>query len=134
MNNYDNEFSIFFLIEYFSSTKKFSRHLIFQLKDPFFDNIAVGKFVNLILEDIHGCLINHQCSKIINFLSTNQQFIHSCTCQLRQYIWSLETLVPHLQADPAWDRRLLLLLRHLLLRLKKMLLYLHPLHFLWRVN
>jgi hypothetical protein len=28
------------------------------------DNIAVGKFVNLILEDIHGCLINHQCSSM----------------------------------------------------------------------
>ena len=43
------------------SAKKFSRHLIFQTKDPFLDNIAVGKFVNLILEDVHGCLINHQC-------------------------------------------------------------------------
>ena len=47
------------------SKKKFSRHLIFQTKDPFVDNIAVGKFVNLILEDIHGCLINHQCTATI---------------------------------------------------------------------
>lgn len=36
--------------------------MIFQTKDPFLDNIAVGKFVNLILEDIHGCLINHHCT------------------------------------------------------------------------
>ncbi|CAF0952812.1 unnamed protein product [Rotaria sp. Silwood1] len=54
-----------------TSTKKFSRHLIFQTKDPFLDNIAVGKFVNLILEDIHGCLINHQCRALMNS-STSQ--------------------------------------------------------------
>ncbi|CAF3681348.1 unnamed protein product [Adineta steineri] len=58
-----------------TSRKKFSRHLIFQTKDPFLDNIAVGKFVNLILEDIHGCLINHQCSAVIN--SQTQQSQHS---------------------------------------------------------
>ncbi|CAM4775561.1 unnamed protein product [Rotaria magnacalcarata] len=57
-----------------TSPKKFSRHLIFQTKDPFLDNIAVGKFVNLILEDIHGCLINHQCPGVINSsLSRTQQ-------------------------------------------------------------
>ena len=48
------------------SSTKFSRHLIFQTKDPFLDNLAVGKFVNLLLEDIHGCLINHQCPAILN--------------------------------------------------------------------
>lgn len=40
--------------------------MIFQTKDPFLDNIAVGKFVNLILEDVHGCLINHQCPAVLN--------------------------------------------------------------------
>ncbi|CAM4870747.1 unnamed protein product [Rotaria socialis] len=49
-----------------TSSRKFSRHLIFQTKDPFLDNQAVGKFVNLILEDIHGCLINHQCAATEN--------------------------------------------------------------------
>ncbi|CAF3887233.1 unnamed protein product [Rotaria magnacalcarata] len=49
-----------------TSSRKFSRHLIFQTKDPFLDNQAVGKFVNLILEDIHGCLINHQCAATQN--------------------------------------------------------------------
>lgn len=48
------------------SPTKFSRHLIFQTKDPFLDNLAVGKFVNSILEDIHGCLINHQCPAVLN--------------------------------------------------------------------
>jgi hypothetical protein len=53
------------IFSYRSSTK-FSRHLIFQTEDPFLDNLSVGKFVNLILEDIHGCLINHQCSAVLN--------------------------------------------------------------------
>lgn len=26
----------------------------------------MGRFVNLILEDIHGCLINHQCPAVLN--------------------------------------------------------------------
>lgn len=47
-----------------SSATKFSRHLIFQTKDPFLDNLAVGRFINLIIEDIQGCLINHHCSAI----------------------------------------------------------------------
>jgi hypothetical protein len=51
---------------YYRSPTKFSRHLIFQTKDPFLDNLAVGQFVNLILEDIHGCLLNHQCSAVLN--------------------------------------------------------------------
>jgi hypothetical protein len=51
---------------YYRSSTKFSRHLIFQTKDPFLDNLAVGKFVNLVLEDIHGCLLNHQCSAVLN--------------------------------------------------------------------
>lgn len=46
----------------FRSSTKFSRHLIFQTNDPFLDNQAVGRFVNFLLEDIHGCLINHHCS------------------------------------------------------------------------
>jgi hypothetical protein len=29
------------------------------------DNLAVGRFVNLILEDIHGCLLNHQCPSVL---------------------------------------------------------------------
>ncbi|CAF3799974.1 unnamed protein product [Rotaria sordida] len=56
-----------------TSSTKFSRHLIFQTKDPFLDNLAVGKFVNLILEDIHGCLINHQCSAVHNISSCQNQ-------------------------------------------------------------
>ncbi len=48
------------------SSAKFSRHLIFQTKDPFLNNLAVGRFVNSILEDIHGCLINHQCPAVVN--------------------------------------------------------------------
>ncbi len=51
---------------YYRSPTKFSRHLIFQTKDPFLDNLAVGRFVNFILEDIHGCLINHQCPAVLN--------------------------------------------------------------------
>ncbi len=51
---------------YDRSPTKFSRHLIFQTNDPFLDNLAVGRFVNLILEDIHGCLINHQCPAVVN--------------------------------------------------------------------
>ena len=61
-----------------TSSTKFSRHLIFQTKDPFLDNLAVGKFVNLILEDIHGCLINHQCSVVNNTsIDSNQISSHS---------------------------------------------------------
>ncbi|CAF4589524.1 unnamed protein product [Rotaria sp. Silwood1] len=56
-----------------TSSTKFSRHLIFQTKDPFLDNLAVGKFVNLILEDIHGCLINHQCSAVHSISSCQSQ-------------------------------------------------------------
>lgn len=48
------------------SPSKFSRHLIFQTADPFLDNLAVGRFVNLIFEDIHGCLVNHQCAAVHN--------------------------------------------------------------------
>jgi len=56
-----------------TSSTKFSRHLIFQMTDPFLDNLAVGRFVNLILEDIHGCLINHQCSAMSNYPSIPNQ-------------------------------------------------------------
>ena len=43
------------------SATTFRRHVIFQLTDPFLDSAAVRKFVNLIFEDLHGCLINHHC-------------------------------------------------------------------------
>ena len=59
------------------SPTKFSRHLIFQTKDPFLDNLAVGKFVNLILEDIHGCIINHHCSSVLNTSSFPSEQIQS---------------------------------------------------------
>ena len=43
------------------------------MKDPFFDNLAVGRFINLILEDIHGCLINHQCPSMSDLPSISSQ-------------------------------------------------------------
>ncbi len=80
-----------FFFLYFRSTKKFSRHLIFQTKDPFLDNIAVGKFVNLILEDIHGCLINHQCSAVINSSSDQSQTYSGSTVFSKNLLTSLES-------------------------------------------
>ncbi len=80
---------MFFL--YSRSTKKFSRHLIFQTKDPFLDNIAVGKFVNLILEDIHGCLINHQCSAVINSSLDQSQTYSGSTVFAKNLLSSLES-------------------------------------------
>ena len=77
----------------FSSAKKFSRHLIFQTKDPFLDNLAVGKFVNLILEDIHGCLINHQCSAVNNSSIDPNQISSNSTVFAKNLLTSLE---PHL--------------------------------------
>jgi hypothetical protein len=65
INNFQLLTKQFFFV-YNRSPTKFSRHLIFQTKDPFLDNLAVGKFVNLILEDIHGCLINHQCPAVLS--------------------------------------------------------------------
>ena len=58
---------------YLRSSTKFSRHLIFQTIDPFLDNLAVGRFVNLILEDIQGCLLNHQCSAVVNATPISSQ-------------------------------------------------------------
>ncbi|CAF3811068.1 unnamed protein product [Rotaria sordida] len=74
-----------------TSTKKFSRHLIFQTKDPFLDNIAVGKFVNLILEDIHGCLINHQCQTVINSLTSQIQSNFDSLVFAKNLLSSLES-------------------------------------------
>lgn len=39
----------------------------------------MGKFVNLILEDIHGCLLNHQCSAVINATATQNQSTELCS-------------------------------------------------------
>lgn len=72
------------------SAKKFSRHLIFQTKDPFLDNIAVGKFVNLILEDIHGCLINHQCSAVTISSFDQTQPCSNSTVFAKNLLTSLE--------------------------------------------
>lgn len=69
------------------SDKKFSRHLIFQTKDPFLDNLAVGKFVNLILEDIHGCLVNHHCSAVN---SESQSYTSTSGVFARNLLASLE--------------------------------------------
>ncbi|CAF4086043.1 unnamed protein product, partial [Rotaria sordida] len=67
------------------------RHLIFQTKDPFLDNIAVGKFVNLILEDIHGCLINHQCQTVINSLTSQIQSNFDSLVFAKNLLSSLES-------------------------------------------
>lgn len=79
---------------FYRSPKKFSRHLIFQTKDPFLDNIAVGKFVNLALEDIHGCLMNHQCSAVINssgVTSPPSQSVADSTVFAKNLLISLES-------------------------------------------
>ncbi len=76
---------------YDRSPTKFSRHLIFQTKDPFLDNIAVGKFVNLILEDIHGCLINHQCSAVMNFSFEQSPSCSGSTVFAKNLLSSLES-------------------------------------------
>lgn len=36
------------------------------MKDPFINNNDAGQFINSILEDIHGCLINHHCASLPN--------------------------------------------------------------------
>ena len=83
-----------------TSSKKFSRHLIFQTKDPFLDNIAVGKFVNLILEDIHGCLINHQCSAVTNATIDQSQISSNSTVFAKTLLSNLETrLIQFEQCD-----------------------------------
>ena len=76
------------------SSTKFSRHVIFQTKDPFLDNLAVGKFVNLILEDLHGCLINHQCPAMLDGPSLSTQPLLSYTDSIvfaRNLLVSLES-------------------------------------------
>ena len=69
--------------------------MIFQTKDPFLDNIAVGKFVNLILEDVHGCLINHQCSSMSpTDLPSAPSFCSDSTVFAKNLLTSLQ---PHLK-------------------------------------
>ncbi len=65
--------------------------MIFQTKDPFLDNIAVGKFVNLILEDIHGCLINHQCSAVSNSSIDQNQIYSGSTVFAKTLLSNLES-------------------------------------------
>ncbi|CAF0928535.1 unnamed protein product [Adineta ricciae] len=78
-----------------TSSTKFSRHLIFQTIDPFLDNLAVGRFVNLILEDIQGCLLNHQCSAVVNAtpISSQQasQFYSDSTVFARNLLATIES-------------------------------------------
>lgn len=58
------------------------------------DNIAVGKFVNLILEDVHGCLINHQCAAMSpTDLSSAPAFCSDSSVFAKNLLLSLQ---PHL--------------------------------------
>jgi hypothetical protein len=98
IDNFDRCWTNWFLSH--RSTSKFSRHLIFQTTDPFLDNLAVGRFVNLILEDIHGCLVNHQCPAVLNaspYPSQATQPYADSTVFARNLLATIESRLPRFE-------------------------------------
>ena len=51
----------------------------------------MGKFVNLILEDIHGCLINHQCSAVTHSSIEQSPIYSGSTVLAKNLLSSLES-------------------------------------------